>query len=556
MSQKEGFFKSIFKEFSAEEKRNIALYTTGVLLYKFVLETMGACISGIVLNRLTYDWANNKANPQSSRGLTWTSMLSINLAMQCIGSMLIGPLVKRFRPGNIFGTTVLCFSLALLVVPILEASTGGKAPLENRRGASGIARNWGSWTPYLLYLLFPMYGLFQGMVDLLRRTIPNEIVGGDAIKLKKMDAVVHFWWEVAGTAGAILSINWINFLGWAYALGLISGGFFISSLFFFLVRPRSDRILRGQMAKAKDEEANGKSKGFWSEIYDFLVSLQRNIWVGAKLTLTQRALFWLLPAYTLPLILHRYLEGTVFPFYARSTLLNTDLQNILTGGSNFGEAMGAVLVLYFAKTIKTPIPYLRLDAILILLIWVVPFWNPASPDKTLEHAWALAPIMAIISFGWSCGDVALAAYVQSRLDNLEFIDSVTSPLNAVMSFLYVCNLVVYFTLNNLMGRVYDEFTSSKRSTQELYIYVAAVAMTAGGIIVYACTYLPRGSASWNPDPDVVEFDDAIFVNGHAARKINEPIEEDVKEAQTTAVVDASGELGAAKAEKDFIVSKN
>jgi hypothetical protein len=42
------------------------------------------------------------------------------------------------------------------------------------------------------------------MVELMRRVIPADIVGGDVIKLKRMDSMVHVFYEVAGTIGAML----------------------------------------------------------------------------------------------------------------------------------------------------------------------------------------------------------------------------------------------------------------------------------------------------------------------------------------------------------------
>ena len=40
------------------------------------------------------------------------------------------------------------------------------------------------------------------MVELIRRVIPRDIVGGNVQKLRRMDALVHMFYEVAGTSGA------------------------------------------------------------------------------------------------------------------------------------------------------------------------------------------------------------------------------------------------------------------------------------------------------------------------------------------------------------------
>jgi hypothetical protein len=104
----------------------------------------------------------------------------------------------------------------------------------------------------------------------------------------------------------------------------------------------------------------------------------------------------------LPLLLHKYLEGTIFPFWTKSMFHSSDYQTILNGGSNFGEMLGGILVLLLARQVKTPIPFLRLDAILHFLVWVIPFF-PVNRAAGPASAWAIAPVMAVISFGWSAG---------------------------------------------------------------------------------------------------------------------------------------------------------
>ena len=53
--------------------------------------------------------------------------------------------------------------------------------------------------------MIPIYcitGIAYGMVELIRRVIPRDIVGGNVQKLRRMDAMVHIFYEVAGTSGA------------------------------------------------------------------------------------------------------------------------------------------------------------------------------------------------------------------------------------------------------------------------------------------------------------------------------------------------------------------
>ena len=168
-------------------------------------------------------------------------------------------------------------------------------------------------------------------------------------------------------------------------------------------------------------------------------------------------------------------------------------------------------MLFFARKVKTPIPWLRLDVLLISFVWVLPFIRLNAADA-VGSAWILAPFMALISFGWSAGDVSLAAYIQSRLNNLSTSDKYTTPLGAVMSFLYVVYLITYYVLNLLMSMVRDNYTNAKKSNTELFVLIGGVFMSVCGVIILASTFIPRGSFAFNPDPDAGEFDDDIIVN--------------------------------------------
>jgi hypothetical protein len=64
-------------------------------------------------------------------------------------------------------------------------------------------------------------GIFHGVVELMRRVIPADIVGGDSIKLKKMFSLVHIFYEITGTTGATLAHIWIGYFGWGYAFALL-----------------------------------------------------------------------------------------------------------------------------------------------------------------------------------------------------------------------------------------------------------------------------------------------------------------------------------------------
>ncbi|KAI8805561.1 major facilitator superfamily domain-containing protein [Cladochytrium replicatum] len=480
-----------FQGFNAEEGRNIGLYIGGIMAYKFGLETMNACMSGVFLNRLS-----------NGTGQLWTGAQSVNLVCQCLGSLLVGPLIKRMTAARLLTTAIILFGIVILLMPILEGATGGSIPgyYANLKG-SQTKSTWGSWTPYLIFLIYPLAGVFHGMVELMRRVIPAEIVGGDAVKLRRMDALVHVCYEITGTVGALFSPYWISYFGWGYAVTIMPIAFAVAACMWFFLKPSDAKLSALEKFKA-----DNKSEGIFKDLGRVFYSYFYSIWVGIRMVCTQRALVWLIPAYSLALIHHRYLENTLFPFYAKSELKNSDLQNILTGGSNFGELLGAMTVLALAKHVKTPIPFLRLDSVFILVVWILPYINVPA-DNVLGFVWSLTPVAAIISFGWASGDVSLAAYVQSRLTGIESNDQHTSPLAAVMSFLYVTYLVGYFILANVMATVRDNW---KGPSKELYIWIGGVMMTLAGAIVFASTFIPRGAFALNPDPDSIRFNDDEF----------------------------------------------
>ena len=147
-----------------------------------------------------------------------------------------------------------------------------------------------------------------------------------------------------------------------------------------------------------------------------------------------------------------YLENNLANIFATAVLKDSSFQQIMVGGSNFGELCGAMTVFFTVNYIPTwvpllfllssltittrPIPFLRLDAFFLLVIWYLPFYKP-PPHRAIE-AWKMAATFIPVSFGWAAGDVSLAAYIQASLARGgDDTKAGISTLGAVMSFLYV-----------------------------------------------------------------------------------------------------------------------
>jgi len=88
--------------------------------------------------------------------------------------------------------------------------------------------------------------------------------------------------------------------------------------------------------------------------------------------------------------------------------------------------------------------------------------------------------------------------LKSQLADTEDTNEHTSPLGAVMSFLYVLFLIGFFFLNLGMGYIRDDYIQKGKSLQELFFYIAGVFMTICGGIVFLSTFIPKGAIACNP----------------------------------------------------------
>ena len=121
--------------------------------------------------------------------------------MQVVGSIMIAPLIKRFPTKSVLSMSIIVFGLITTLFLIIDAATGGKP-------RSMTAKNkvqYGSWNANALFPLYMISGVAYGMVELIRRVIPRDIVGGDVQKLRKMDAIGQ-----SLTSLCLLSSNVLN----------------------------------------------------------------------------------------------------------------------------------------------------------------------------------------------------------------------------------------------------------------------------------------------------------------------------------------------------------
>ncbi|KAJ3147432.1 hypothetical protein HDU86_007982 [Geranomyces michiganensis] len=490
--------RSYVPKFTAQETRNIIFYIIGIMAYKFALESFNGTIKALALERLA-----------KSEKFTWTGYLDgFNQAAQCIGSILIAPLVKRFPTRTVLAAAVAVFSVVASLGMIIEVATGGKSPQQSSTGKAIP----GDWNPRIIVGIFSLAGISHGMVELIRRVIPADIVGGNVQKLKRMDATVHIMYEVAGTGGAFFATYMALRMGKAFAPIATPIGFFLAALFWSRIHvvPVTESSLAA--LEAKEQRRHGNV--FLNVLRDIgasFASFGVSILEGAKIIFGNRKFSWLILGYSLPLVLHRYLENGLASNFSSLVLKESAYGSILVGGSNFGELCGAAFVFLFTNAIRTPLPWLRLDAVTLSIGWVFYKRTPESFNASpLATAWIMAAILVPVSFGWAAGDVSLSAFVQSHVSRLKRKSSV-SPLGSVMAFLYCTYIVIYAIANPVIGRWLDNMVKEEtalaggdakigelKAAEPYFKIIGGIVFSVLGVVIFAATFMPKGSRSFNP----------------------------------------------------------
>jgi hypothetical protein len=484
-----------WRAFTGKEKRNMAIFIFGIMLYKFGLEAFNGSIIALATNRYDYEAIRNKTKPRTFERVGLLS--GLNQAFQCVGAILIAPMVRGFSTKTVLSAAVLVFGFFTAILLIMDASTGGTfVPAAFRKKhPENDFHYYGTYNTDAMIPVFCVAGVAYGMVELIRRVIPRDIVGGNIQKLRQMDALVHIFYEVSGTAGAFCTaLALIPRLGNNYS--------FMVTPIFFALAAMVWYGLGDAGFQAQKHDVLSKQPIYIKAVIGAFYVFVESVWTGCKLTLSSRRFIWLLPGYAIALYGHRYLENAIAPAVARRYLGDSAWAQIMVGGSNTGELLGALFVFLFTNLITTPIPWLRLDSIMLLAVWYLPFWNP--PSGHVSYAWIVAATFAPISFGWAAGDVSLAAYIQATLARVESRTRNVSALGAVMAFLYTTYIVTYAlaspTLGAYIDRVYAQTGGAQNGghIQGAMVYVAGVQYSVMALVIFSSTFVPSGSFSLNP----------------------------------------------------------
>ncbi len=332
--------KQVWYLYSSNERRNILIYIIGIMLYKFGLEAFNGSIIALATNRFDRD-------AFQSGGLVRTFekvglIVGLNQLCQCIGSILISPLTKRWPTRSILSISTFIFGLFTVLLMIIDAATGGKMKPSNFRPM--YPNDYSYYGNYPTNIIIPIYcitGITFGMVEIIRRIIPQHIVGSDEEKLQRMDALVHIFFETAGVTGAFTTgLILIPRLGNNYSFIITPILFSLSSIVWFFINSHETEI------DISEENQNSKRNYFKLLIKDFYLFI-KSVYLGGKIIFQHRKYIWLFPCYCLSLYIHSYIETGIIPQIAKRYLQNAAWSRIIIGGSNIGELCGGFTIFFF-----------------------------------------------------------------------------------------------------------------------------------------------------------------------------------------------------------------
>ncbi|CAF3512273.1 unnamed protein product [Rotaria sp. Silwood1] len=485
----------IWKLFSSEEKRNIVIYIVGIMLYKFGLEAYNGSIVTLATTRYEQEAFHSNSTIHTFERVGLLS--GLNQAFQCIGSILIAPLTKRWPTRTVLSISIFIFAIFSAILMIVDAATGGH--IKPKDFVSINKHDYRYYGKYNTNGIIPIYcitGVAFGMVELIRRVIPRDIVGDDREKLQKMDALVHVFYEIAGVSGAFTTgLVLIPHLGNNYSFIITPILFTVAAIIWFFI----SSLGLAKTNNLNDENSrinkNFETNYLKSILNGFIIFIQ-SFFIGAKIIFTHRKFVWLWSCYALTLYAHRYLENGIAPQIAQHYLDQPEWSQVIVGASNLGELLGAIFIFIFGNFIKSPLPWSRLDALILLLVWYIPYYYPSVHN--VKYAWIIAATFIPIGFGSSADDIGLNSFIQSSLSGLESKHKNISALGAVASFLYSSYIIIYVILNPLLGLYIDSIYTSTGSVRPAFVNTVAIQMTIISTIVLISTLIPKGSLTCNP----------------------------------------------------------
>jgi hypothetical protein len=186
----------------------------------------------------------------------------------------------------------------------------------------------------------------------------------------------------------------------------------------------------------------------------------------------------------------RYLELAIAPVIARDVFEMSAYWQILTAMSHLGILFG-VAPIFLSDHISTPIPYLRLGALLLPLVWIFPFLH--SDPRQMVFAWRFGSILIPISLGWALGEYSLSQFMQESLPKERIQDDSISTHGAITSFLYVSHIILYTILSTSLGKYIDAEFNRVGTVKTVLIFIGGVQFSILAVVLFANTFISKNA---------------------------------------------------------------
>ncbi|MBI5240519.1 MAG: MFS transporter [Elusimicrobia bacterium] len=285
--------------------------------------------------------------------------------------------------------------------------------------------------PWLVLPLYALAGLTQGVVLTARDTIPARMLGRDQAVLSKFNAKTHVVYEVAGTIAPLLVGILISKVSIIAGLFLQPPAYLISAYVFSKLKLDAKMDISREL-RAEDRGVKNAIKRVISDIKE-----------GGRLILGTKEFRWLGFMLLGPMVVHRVYEQIVVPIFTKGVLGDPSKSGLIVSASNFGELLGALLLLRVLMNTtggKKPSPFrwIRFMALGTLSVWVL------TAGLSLP---VIMAAIAIMSTTWAANDISMTSYFQSRLPN--------ESAGKAVGFLMAAELATIMGLSYLLGFVFD-----------------------------------------------------------------------------------------------------
>ena len=485
-------------EFSPAQRRQAGLFFLGVFCFKYARES--SSLSPFALSKLDHDGQRKQKHAQSFRQLGVLELLvSISLIM---GGSFVAPLVNRWPIRSVLACCACLQALTIVILIVVETSTGGDfKPRAGTRTTEVEVEAYDYYGQYSIYALIPTFffsGLFTGIVYTMLKTVPRQIAGSNPPKLRFLTAVEQTLYELAAIAGALCAaLIFIPRLGANIPVaGAVFAGLAALVWYFLLdVRQASDEAQEKQAAQIESSCLQRLCQRIRSGFIGASLPLQ-SLWQGAKITCTNRQLIWLVVAYTFTQYSHAIAETNLALIIGQRYLGNAKYTQTIVAGSNIGEFCGAVVAMVLQPHIPSPLPWVRFNALMLLLIWFFPYWRPAQLDSA--SAWTAAAIVLPMGASWSAAAVSLYSYMQTLLPDEAPSSDALPPLSCTAGFLFALDVTAQAIAHPILGMYVDRAIESSGTAHLAMKYVGGVQLSVIATIILGSTLIPRGALSLGP----------------------------------------------------------